>query len=106
MTESSVPVPENPIVANCSAIFQSVYKAQKENGRHWIIASKIAGQAYRRAMPSLMGEENIRNFVACVAYGILIDAIEAKSSSTLLQAARVALSMDRRNLSQTKTSKG
>ncbi len=56
-----------------------------------IFAAKAAGYAYRNAMPLLVGPEGIRNFVACIAHGILIGAIEKEQSGPLLYAAQVAL---------------
>jgi hypothetical protein len=41
-------------------------------------------------MPRLVGYENIRDFVACVAEGILLGAITESQSSRLLYAAQVA----------------
>jgi hypothetical protein len=41
-------------------------------------------------MPSLIGAQNIRDFVACVAHGMLLEAIEDRSGGKLLYAAQVA----------------
>jgi hypothetical protein len=49
-----------------------------------------ANLAYRNAMPRLVGYENIRDFVACVAEGLLLGAITDSQSSRLLYAAQVA----------------
>ena len=38
-------------------------------------AREAAKKAYRRAMPYLCGEENIRGFIACIAEAVLIGAI-------------------------------
>jgi hypothetical protein len=43
-------------------------------------------------MPSLTGEQNIRDFIACVAHGILLQAIEEKNGGKLLYAAQIAYS--------------
>jgi hypothetical protein len=42
-------------------------------------------------MPPLAGYESIRDFIACAAHGILIDAIPQKRANQLLYAAQVAL---------------
>ncbi len=55
-------------------------------------AADEAAAAYRGAMPPLVGYEGIRDFIACVAYGILIEAIPSERSGQLLYAAQVALS--------------
>ena len=55
-------------------------------------ADEAGAKAYRRAMPPLLGAENIREFIACVAHGMLLGAIENKDASKLLYAAQVAFS--------------
>ena len=92
MTEESSPIPENPAIARCYSEWQRVYKKEKAKGQHWVLAANSAGQAYRNVMPPLTGKENIRDFVACVAHGMLIGAIEGKDGTKLLYAAQVALS--------------
>jgi hypothetical protein len=42
-------------------------------------------------MPALVGYEGVRDFIACVAYGMLVDAISADRSGQLLYAAQIAL---------------
>lgn len=91
MSEESNSIPENPAIIRCYSEWQRVYKAEKAKGENWFNALKSAGQAYRKAMPPLTGQENIRNFVACVAHGMMIDAIEGKDGTRLLYAAQVAL---------------
>jgi hypothetical protein len=56
-----------------------------------LFAAHKAGPAYCKAMPPLADYESIRDFIACAAHGILIDAIPKKSASQLLYAAQVAL---------------
>jgi hypothetical protein len=41
-------------------------------------------------MPPLSGDENIRDFIACTAHGMLIDAISGTDAARLLYAAQVA----------------
>ena len=101
MTEASQTIPatsaaeeptagqENPAVARCMAAWARAYKANIKNE---FDASRAAAQAYRDAMPRLYGYENICNFIACVAHGILIGAIDKKNDTKLLYAAQVALS--------------
>jgi hypothetical protein len=96
MAEESNPTSGNSSIARCYSEWQRVYKAEMAKGEHWVLASKSAGLAYRKAMPLLTGQENIPDFVACVAHGMLIGAIEGKSSTNLLYAAQVALSTLRR----------
>jgi len=92
MTEESSPIPENPAIARCYSEWQRVYKKEKAKGLSWATASNNAGQAYRMAMPPLSGQGNIRDFVACVAHGMLIGTIDGRDGTKLLYAAQVALS--------------
>ncbi|HEX3894242.1 MAG TPA: hypothetical protein VHW46_16830 [Terracidiphilus sp.] len=57
---------------------------------------KNCRNAYREAMPPLVYEANIRDFIACVAHGILIDVLSLEESSKLLYAAQVAASAETR----------
>ena len=49
-----------------------------------------AWSAYFTAMPPLSGARNTRNFVACVTYAFLQDAINPERYARLLYAAQVA----------------
>jgi hypothetical protein len=55
-----------------------------------VYAAHEGDRAYRNAMPVLSGHRNIRDFIACAAHGILIDAIPEKARGSLLYAAQVA----------------
>jgi hypothetical protein len=66
---------------------------QSQKGR--VSASKAAHDAYRNALPPLSGVENIRDFIACVAHGILIDSIRDCVAARLLYAAQVASNVSR-----------
>jgi hypothetical protein len=102
MTEESSPMPSNPAVDQCYGVWQRVYKAEIAKGVYHIIAGQTAGKAYRRALPPLSGQENIRDFIACVAYGMLIEAIDEKTGPKLLYAAQVAHTMLPKQPSQPK----
>jgi hypothetical protein len=82
----------NPAVARCCEAFNRTYKANIAIGQTRPAAIDSAAVAFREAMPPLVGHENIRDFIACVAQGILLGAIESSKSSKLLYAAQVALS--------------
>ena len=51
-----------------------------------------ADEAYRKAMPELVGYENIRDFIACAGHGMVIGSLTAFQASKLLYAAQIALS--------------
>jgi hypothetical protein len=80
----------NPAVARCCDALERV-RAKSEAGiRGTIYPHSDCAAAYRRAMPSLSGLENIRDFIACAAHGMLIGAICATDAARLLYAAQVA----------------
>ena len=82
-------------IKRCCAAWQRVYDAymvgKNGSGIAQVVAAHEAGPAYCKAMPPLAGYENIRDFIACAAHGILIDAIPQKRANQLLYAAQVAL---------------
>jgi hypothetical protein len=92
MPESTTsPVAANPAVARCLAAWNPVFKGELAKGRHRTTAAREAAQLYCDAMPPLCGYENIRDFIACAAHGMLIGAIDGTSGAKLLYAAQVAL---------------
>jgi hypothetical protein len=90
--EASEPIaaPQNPAIAHCMSAWSRAYKIAEKAGRSDVYNSHESGIAYRHAMPPLTGEENIRNFIACVAQGMLIGAIDGPDGARLLYAAQVA----------------
>lgn len=89
-TGGSSSVSADSAVARCSGAWLRVYKEQVAKGK--TCPHMDAAKAYRSAMPLLSGHENIRDFVACVAHGVLFGSIDESQSSKLLYAAQVALS--------------
>jgi hypothetical protein len=79
-----------PAVDRCCDAWNRACKTQLAKGDSNTAARFQANLAYRHAMPRLVGYENIRDFVACVAEGILLGAITESQSSRLLYAAQVA----------------
>ncbi len=80
----------------CCAAWQRAFDAYMEqtadrNDIDAVFAARPAAEAYRNAMPLLNGCDGVRDFVACTAHGILIDAIPREKGPQLLSAARVAL---------------
>lgn len=80
----------NPAVSRCCKAWNRAWNASFARDKSDYKAEDEAGAAYRNAMPDLSGEQNIRDFIACAAHGILIGAIEEKISTKLLYAAQVA----------------
>jgi hypothetical protein len=90
--EEPVTVPENPAIARCLNAWACAYKAEKAIKNDHYEAVRKGNHGYCKAMPRLSGYENIRDFIACVAHGMLIGAIDCDYSAKLLYAAQVALS--------------
>jgi hypothetical protein len=86
----------NPAVARCMSAWKCAYNAEFAKCEDEEDASEVAQKAYRDAMPSLSGYENIRDFIACVVNAMLIGAIEDNQGTKLLYGAQVALTTIRR----------
>ena len=71
--------------------FDAYMKASSGSGTDKIFAAHEANPAYCKALPPLAGYASTRDFIACVAHGILIEAIPQKRANQLLYAAQVAL---------------
>lgn len=89
----------NPAVARCYAAGVAAYRAgikvrNDEQTRHF--ARDHANEAYRQSMPPLSGADNIRDFIACVTYGMIIGTINPYEASRFLYAAQVAGNLARR----------
>ena len=96
---------------HCREAFQRAYsftlaklnESDTDECDEFLAAAKDAGaQAYCNALPVLLDQEGIRNYIACVAHGVLIGAISEEKSRQLLYAAQVA---NATNLRQPKPSK-
>jgi hypothetical protein len=71
--------------------WECVFREKMAIGKGKVLASLEANKAYLKAMPPLSGYENIRDFIACIAQAMLIDAIRGEQGGKLLYAAQVAL---------------
>ena len=83
-------LPENPAVALCSEAYERTMQETREQGKGSVYCAFEAQKAFRMAMPPLSGLQNIRDFIACVARGLLIEAIDGAAAARLLYAAQVA----------------
>jgi hypothetical protein len=88
---------DNPAVARCCAAMLGACRKERATGATGFMSEKAGEKAYRYAMPPLAGQDNIRDFVACAAHGVLIGAIDTRKGNQLLYAAQVALTIDRHN---------
>lgn len=82
---------ETPAIVRCNQAWKHAWHTATERRADTFTVRCLANKAYRDAMPTLLGHSNIRDFIACIAQGILVGAIEPIESSKLLYAAQVAL---------------
>jgi hypothetical protein len=83
---------ENPAVEKCCRAWKlSVCDSRLRNKPQAELRTR-GRRAYRMAMPALAGEANVRDFVACVTFGMLLEVLEPEEVSKLLYAAQVATS--------------
>ncbi len=89
--DKSNPSFANLAVAHCckawKRTFRETFAAEESEPR----AASEAAEAYRAAMPPLSTRNSCRDFIACVAQGMLLGAIPEKEGGKLLYAAQVAL---------------
>jgi hypothetical protein len=91
IVEEPSPALANPAIARCAKAWEDAYRTQMEEDESEYGAIKKAGEAYRAALPPLTSRDNCRDFIACVAHGMLLDAIPETNAGKLLYAAQVAL---------------
>jgi hypothetical protein len=82
-------------IRRCRAAWKRAYDICLENGgdnsMNRVTAASNAAPVYRAAMPALDSLDNVRDFIACTAHGILIEAVPAHFAGQLLYSAQVAL---------------
>jgi len=88
--DNAAPALANRAIARCVRAFHVAHRECIDNKASETDAMKKAGEAYRATMPPLTDRENCRDFIACVAQGVLMGAIEEKYAGKLLYAAQVA----------------
>ena len=87
-------------------MWNRAYRADLSINQTKAAAMLTAGHTFCEAMPQLDGYDNIRDFIACCAQGVLLGALDPQKSAKLLYAAQVALSSARYQPAQTKSSEG
>jgi hypothetical protein len=80
----------NPAVISCCEAYMEIIDAAVKQGisRYSVISE--AEKAYRENMPPPSGPSTIRDFVACVTYGMVIGAINSSEGTRFLYAAQIA----------------
>jgi len=111
-SRNAPPSLSNPAVALCARAWERTYKrilsAVPDEGKDaadWEdFAREKAEAAFRNALPPLCGEDNIRDFIACVAYALVNEIILPIVCTDYMEAAKVALSAVRARRRQPKSS--
>jgi len=82
-------------IRRCRAAWKRAYdiylEERGDNMMNRTTASRKAAPVYRAAMPALDSLDNVRDFIACTAHGILIEAVPTHLAGQLLYSAQVAL---------------
>jgi hypothetical protein len=81
---------DNPAVSRCCDAYARAKQAAIDSGKNSIYAAADSMKAFRKALPPLTGHQNICDFVACIAHGMLIGVIGGADGTRLLYAAQVA----------------
>jgi len=82
--------PSNAAVLCCCLAAEQARVSALANNENSSKAQYLADKAYAKAMSPLRGAGNIRDFIACVADGMLADCYSESSGAKLLHAAQVA----------------
>lgn len=91
--DKSSPARKIPAVALCCDAWDTAFQTAYARDKMEHFARKAGDKAYRDAMPPLSGYQCICDFIACVAHGLAIGAIEDATAGRLLYAARAAHSI-------------
>lgn len=91
-----IPAIENLAVRRCVEAYDRAQQTARENGKGNVVSAIEGAKAYCKTLPPLSGHQNICDFIACVAYGMLIEAIIGTDGARLLYAAQVAYATVRR----------
>ena len=89
--DKSNPSFANHAVAHCCKVWKKTFRESFAATESEVRATSNAAEAYRAAMPPLSTRDSCRDFIACVAQGMLLGAIPEKDGGKLLYAAQVAL---------------
>lgn len=87
--QSKEPTPNPAVQHCCQARLAAIDRANAANLDRYKV-EKISEEAYIRAMPNFLDYESIRDFIACVTYGMIIGAIHPIAAPKYFYAAQVA----------------
>ena len=87
---------DNLAVIRCCGAAHRAFLAAIAEGKPNDTAESEGAAAYRRALPPLDTDENIRNFISAVAHAMLLRIIDSKEGPRLLYAAQCAVAAVRK----------
>lgn len=93
LESTPAPPPRNPAVLRCMEAFRRSIEESRARKMEKYDAQRLATAAYLEVVPDLSGFENIRDFIACVAHGMMANFISEIEGNKLLYAAQVATSV-------------
>jgi hypothetical protein len=102
LTPDANPALQNPAIAHCCEVWESTFRQALNEGKSLVLARVAAHKAYQKSLPPLSGNRNIRNFIACVAHGMLQGSILSPAGARLIFAAQVAKSVARTRAKKSK----
>jgi hypothetical protein len=88
---SPCPTARNAAVLRCCEARERALLESRAKKLNYSDTIDRASEAYCDAMPDLSGYENIRDFIACTAHGMLNGAIDPIAGPKFLYAAQVAI---------------
>jgi len=84
-----------PAIVRCCDAWYRAFQSAESRGLATASTWLRANEAYRNAMPPLNSPENIRDFVACLTHGMIINAIVDPFSAKLLKVVALAAQIAR-----------
>ena len=99
---SGQPSPRNPSVVRCVqayniAMSTTLAKKYANQFEAQCKAHSAAHDAYRTAMPHLHNLDTARDFIACVAQGVMLNVFSRQDAGGLLYAAQIAINAQPRD---------
>jgi hypothetical protein len=97
--------PRNPALERCIKAWNRTYNLASinpkdeslnyldEGDQDEVFAREQGANGFREALPMLTGYENIRDFIACVTYGMLTMILSQDESRELFGAAKIAMAL-------------
>ena len=90
---ASIPLLRNPAVKRCSKARLRALKESRKQKLDFMHTAMNLEVAYHGALPEIVDQQSISDFVACVTYGMVLGAVDNIDGPKLLYAARIATNL-------------